>query len=291
MFTKLKLDEIQADPSQPRQEFDPNELDRLSNSIRQFGIINPIVVEKTKDGYLLVDGERRFRAANKVKLKEVPVIVVDSKNEVDRQVKRFHLQEQHVSWSSFDKARSIEKLQRETGMDTRELSSMLGLATSTVNGYLQLLNLSTRTKQLAVEKRIPFSYLVKIGQATKKLDDVGDQRKLEAALIQRIENGEITKTMDIPKYSVAIQHGGRKVFDAVLGRRNYSAKQALRDAKADSVIYHRNLSTNFNWLKVTIQRAIEAGAYKHATDASITTVKRVISKLEEYQSLSKDNLE
>src|SRR3990167_2828370 len=98
---------VHPDPKQPRQEFDPEDLRILQKSIASHGILQPLVVEKNGKGYLIVDGERRYRAAKLNALKTLPVEIVPQMSVLTRFIKRFHLQEQHKNWSWFDKARAI----------------------------------------------------------------------------------------------------------------------------------------------------------------------------------------
>ena len=74
-ITKIKLTEIEPNRNQPRKKFDEESLEELANSIKEYGLIQPIVVAKKEDYYEIVAGERRWRASKKAGLKEVPVII------------------------------------------------------------------------------------------------------------------------------------------------------------------------------------------------------------------------
>ena len=90
---KVDIKYIHADENQPRKLFDVDKLAKLKKSIIKYGIINPLVVEKHGvNNYLLVDGERRFRMAKEIGLKEVPINVVSSETDTERLVRQFHIQ-------------------------------------------------------------------------------------------------------------------------------------------------------------------------------------------------------
>ena len=235
----VPLSHIAPDPNQPRQEFDPAELALLKESIEKHGVMNPLIVEKKGDKYLIVDGERRFRASTALKLKELPVVIISGNDEEMRLIKRFHLQEQHKGWTLFDKAMAVSDLQKKQHLTIDELAAVLGLKRATVNDYMTMLTLSARVRSFAQEKRLPFVYLSALGYMMKRLEDKNLVKPLEDAMMKKIEDGLVQVAGDIDKYTVAIRLGGDKIAEKIIKQANYTPAQAGRETNTDSLLGHR----------------------------------------------------
>ncbi len=136
-ITQIKLTNIEADPNQPRKHFNAEKLKNLKNSISQHGIVNPIIVQELGKGqYLLVDGERRFRAAGLLGLKDVPAIIEKTQKETDRLVRQFNIQEQHESWSPAEKAIAVDKLSSQLGLTLAAVCKLLNVTEGDTRRYV-----------------------------------------------------------------------------------------------------------------------------------------------------------
>ena len=124
-----------------RNGFDEDKLDELARSIRRNGLIQPISVAKTKDGYKLIFGERRLRASIIAKMKQIPCIVM---NEAVERPKLYSLLEnlQREDLTFFEQAEGINALIMQYGMSRQEISERLGLSESAISNKLRLLRLS-----------------------------------------------------------------------------------------------------------------------------------------------------
>ncbi len=134
--------EIKPGAAQPRKIFDEYELATLAESIRQNGIIQPLIVRKTRaGGYELIAGERRLRAAMAVGLRRIPCVVYNTDS---CQSAFFALIEnlQRSDLTFFEEAESIRRLMEEHGLDQGTVAQQLGIAASTLSNKLRLLNLS-----------------------------------------------------------------------------------------------------------------------------------------------------
>ena len=140
---ELDIDNIQRDPKQPRKEFSKEELDELAESVREKGILQPILVRKTGDVYTIVAGERRFRAAKQEKLKKVPVIV---KEFTEKEVLEISLIEniQRKDLNPIEQAEAYKRLSDEFGATQEEIAKSLGKSRPVVTNKLRLLTLSER---------------------------------------------------------------------------------------------------------------------------------------------------
>lgn len=160
----ILVSKIVADSEQPRRNFDAERLKDLMNSINTHGIRSPLIVESFPDGtYLLEDGERRYRAAKELGLKEVPAYITEPKKSVDRLIMQFHLQEQHQGWSALEKAAAVSKLATELGLSPLQMGKLLSLPPRTMSNYIAFGSL---IKQKEFEKsEIPVDFADKIRAA------------------------------------------------------------------------------------------------------------------------------
>ncbi|MDR3161863.1 MAG: ParB/RepB/Spo0J family partition protein [Spirochaetaceae bacterium] len=137
----LSLDKIKGNPNQPRKNFDEEALQELADSIREQGIIQPIIVEETGDGtYTIVAGERRSRAARLAGLREVPALV---RNYTDERRMEVSLIEnvQRADLNPLEEAQAYKRLMEVTGLSQDEIAARVGKKRSTVANALRLLRL------------------------------------------------------------------------------------------------------------------------------------------------------
>lgn len=260
---KIEIDKLLPDPEQPRQEFEPLAMARLEESIRKQGVLVPLAVEKQNGQYLIIDGERRYRAAKKLGLKTLPIVVHQKTDNFGRMVARFHLQEQHTNWSAFDKARAINSIKTSTDLTEGDIANLLGLAQKTVSGYIALLSLSARTMELSVDKRIPFTHLRCIAHSVKTIDAPKLKQELEQALINKVSSGVIETAGDITKYGKAVRTEMQKVVTKMISDPEYTVKQALVDAGIFGDMQMRNLVNQASWLSGAMKKGIELGFNQH----------------------------
>lgn len=136
----LEIENIVANPEQPRKEFDQTALSELSESIKQHGIIQPLVVTPYKGKFRIVAGERRYRASQLAGLKKVPVVV---RNHEELEELEIALVEnvQRVDLSPLEQAVSIVRLHEQFSMSYRDIAKKLGKAETTISNIVRLLQL------------------------------------------------------------------------------------------------------------------------------------------------------
>jgi ParB family chromosome partitioning protein len=143
---KLDITKVVANSEQPRQHFDDSALKELSQSIKNHGVLLPLVVTATKDGgYRIVAGERRWRAAKLAKLQTVPAIVRTLKELEELEIALVE-NVQRVDLSPLEQAISIERLHQQFSIGYDDISKRLGKAYSTVHNIVRLLNLPDDAK-------------------------------------------------------------------------------------------------------------------------------------------------
>ncbi|MBI3407837.1 MAG: ParB/RepB/Spo0J family partition protein [Planctomycetes bacterium] len=144
--SEVPLEQIERNPFQPRKSFDKDELASLSASVKQHGILQPIVVRTVGDHYQLIAGERRLRAAQDAGLSSVPVRVVDFN---DQQVLEAALVEniQRTDLNPIEKAQGFKDYLDRFGLNHEQLAQRLGLARSTVSNLVNLLDLTPEVQE------------------------------------------------------------------------------------------------------------------------------------------------
>ena len=136
----LKMTEVEPNRDQPRKQFNQESLEELANSIKEYGVIQPIVVTK-KDGYYgIVAGERRWRAAKLAGLEEIPAIIRDDDEQKNREIALIE-NIQREDLNPYEKALGIRSLMDKYGLTQEEVSKRLGKSRSSVSNTVRILNL------------------------------------------------------------------------------------------------------------------------------------------------------
>ncbi len=153
LVEKIKIIDIEPNKNQPRRKFDSEAIEELAESIKIYGIIQPIIVTKKDSFYEIVAGERRWRAAKRAGLSEVPCIVREND---ERKNKEIALIEniQREDLNPIEKARGFRQLIDEYGITQQALADIMGINRSTLTNCLRILNLDKRVIELALEGKL-----------------------------------------------------------------------------------------------------------------------------------------
>ena len=149
----LKITQVEPNRNQPRKNFEEEALEELAESIKRYGIIQPIIVVKKDDYYEIVAGERRWRASKKAGLTHVPAIV----REIDeRKNKEIALIEnvQREDLNAFEKAVGIKQLMEDYELTQQEVSEILGKSRSSIANSVRILNLDERVLELVKQGKL-----------------------------------------------------------------------------------------------------------------------------------------
>ena len=179
-YRMLPLHRVEPNPEQPRQDFDQEELEALSESIRQHGIIQPLTVRETGEGYYqIIAGERRWRAARMAELTEVPAIVIDADDKKAMELALIeNLQRQDLN--SVEEALGYQSLINEFGLTQEEAAARVGKSRPAVANALRLLSLDEKVLEMLRTGAIT------AGHAKAILMVKSGKKQLEAA--QKIAN-------------------------------------------------------------------------------------------------------
>jgi len=175
---KVDVGRIESNPYQPRQDFDPGELESLSESLRTHGLLQPLVVRQVDGRYQLIAGERRLQAAIQAGWTEVPVQVIEAD---DREVAELAIVEnlQRKDLNPLEKASSFQRYLRQYGGTQEELATRLQLDRSTIANLIRLLELPEPVQESIRQGKITQGH-------ARALLPLGDERE-QVHFCQRIE--------------------------------------------------------------------------------------------------------
>ena len=156
---ELKLSEIQPDKDQPRREFDPEALKALAASIKEHGVLQPIVVTKIGDKYIIVAGERRWRAATIIR-------TLDSQNRLELSVIE---NAQREDLNAIELATAYAKLQTQFNLTIAQIAKRVGKAEATITGTMRLLALPDDVKKTMVKEKLTEGVMRPLVSAEEKV--------------------------------------------------------------------------------------------------------------------------
>ncbi|HAT4072845.1 TPA: ParB/RepB/Spo0J family partition protein [Clostridium perfringens] len=146
----IELKDIKANKKQPRKFFDNNKLNELAESVKEHGIIQPLILKKEEKGYSIIAGERRYRAAKIAELTEVPALIMDISDEKLLQVSLIE-NIQREDLNPIEEGLAYERLLKEFALTQEELSKTMGKSRTTITNTMRLLKLDDRVKEYVME--------------------------------------------------------------------------------------------------------------------------------------------
>ena len=185
---KLKIIDIEPNRNQPRRVFDEEAIEELADSIKEYGLLQPIIVTKKDKYYEIIAGERRWRACKKAGLTEIPAIV---REDDERRNKEIALIEniQREDLNPIEKAMGIKNLMEEYGLTQQQVSEVLGKARSSIANSVRILNLDERVIQFALEGKLTEGHC-------KSLLAIQDKDKQYATAKYIIESGDSVREVE-----------------------------------------------------------------------------------------------
>ncbi|TMA15777.1 MAG: ParB/RepB/Spo0J family partition protein, partial [Deltaproteobacteria bacterium] len=168
----LGIEEIRPDRSQPRRHFDEAHIEELAESIRSKGVLLPLIVRRDSEGYVLVAGERRWRAAQKAGLRELPVMVREVSGKEAFEIALIE-NIQREDLNPIEEAGAYRRLIEEHGLTQEELAARVGKDRSTVANALRLLRLPEPIQRAVVSGELSMGH----ARALLAIHDEGDLRK------------------------------------------------------------------------------------------------------------------
>lgn len=221
---ELKISEVEPNRQQPRKNFDEDALLELSESIKQFGIIQPLVVQKKGDHYEIIAGERRWRAAKKAGIKKIPVII---KEYNPQEVMEISLIEniQREDLNPIEEALAYKRLLEEFQLKQDEIAEKVSKSRTTVTNSLRLLKLDDRVQQMVIDDMLSTGHARALlalenkeeqyAAAVKIFDEKMSVRDTEK-LVKLLQNKKPEKPKEEPANSFIYKNIEEKI-KAILG--------------------------------------------------------------------------
>ena len=179
----LKITEVEPNRDQPRKTFKQESLEELAESIKTYGVIQPIVVSKRDGYYGIVAGERRWRAAKLAGLEEIPAIIrKDDDEQTNREIALIE-NIQREDLNPYDKALGIRSLMDKYGMTQEEVSKKIGKSRSSISNTVRILNLAPDVIELVKEGKLTEGHC-------KALAAITDEKRQYETAVRMIERGE-----------------------------------------------------------------------------------------------------
>lgn len=154
IIIKVDINKVEPDRNQPRTAFNEDKLNELADSIREHGIVEPLIVQKKEDYYEIVAGERRWRAAKLADLKEVPIIVKEFVTEQEKVTIQLIENIQREDLNPIDEAMSYRRLIEEFGMKQDEVADTVGKNRTTISNSMRLLNLADEVQKMLIDEML-----------------------------------------------------------------------------------------------------------------------------------------
>ena len=184
----LKITEVEPNRNQPRKQFDQESLEELATSIKEYGLIQPIVVSK-KDGYYsIVAGERRWRASKIAGLVEIPAIIREDNERINSEISLIENM-QREDLNPYEKALGIRTLIDTYQLSQEDVAKKLGKGRSTIANWVRILNLDPRVLEMAKEGKLTEGHC-------KSLLSITDPEKQYKMAVQMWERGATVRQLE-----------------------------------------------------------------------------------------------
>ena len=220
----LKITDVEPNREQPRKNFNEDALLELSDSIKQYGVIQPLIVQKKQDRYEIIAGERRWRAAKMAGIKEIPVIIKDYS---DQQIREISLIEniQREDLNPIEEAMAYKNLMEEFHLKQDEIAERVSKSRTAVTNSMRLLKLDKRVQQMMIDDMITAGHArtlitiedpdVQYNIATKIFDEKLSVRETEK-MVKFLQKPEI-KRAKTEKINSFIYKDIEEKIKAILG--------------------------------------------------------------------------
>ncbi len=188
ILKNLKVTEVEPNRDQPRKNFDQEALEELAESIKEYGLIQPIVVTKKDGYYAIVAGERRWRASKIAGLTEIPAIVREDNERINSEISLIENM-QREDLNPYEKALGVRTLIDNYGLSQEEVAKKLGKGRSTIANIVRILNLEPRVLEMAKEGKLTEGHC-------KALLAITDPEKQYKTAIQMLERGATVRQVE-----------------------------------------------------------------------------------------------
>lgn len=226
---EIPVDLIRTNPEQPRKNFSASELEELTRSIKEYGVLQPIILNKERDGkYIIIAGERRFRAAKYAGLNKIPAVVKEFSNK-DSAIISIIENVQREDLSFIEEAKAYKKLMDEFGLTQSELSYKIGKKQSTISNKIRILSLPEEIQDKIVDNRLTERH----ARALLRIDD----QRIRSKVLEKIINNDLNVKQS------------EKLIEEIIKTQNEKKKNANRVARISYKIYMNSIRGVFKQIK------------------------------------------
>lgn len=289
-YEMVPLSKVVADEDQPRKSFDASDMARLIDSIKEHGIRNPMIVEKMPTGlYLLEDGERRYRAAKELNLKEVPVIVTEPKDSITRLITQFHLQEQHKGWTPTEKAVATLKLASEMKMDVKQMAKLLAINEHSISQYMAFASIIE--KHFFEKDEMPLGLAENIFRVKRTVGAIYKEneekftreieKSIENAIIIRVKRGEINMKGDVSKFG-DIARTNFPAFKELIKSDKKDLEETFSASKAKGYRMAKNVMHSLGHARSYLAKATAVHSEKYLTIGNKNEILKIADELKTF---------
>lgn len=200
---QLKLIDVEPNRNQPRKNFDDEKIEDLAKSIKEYGVIQPIIVIKEDNYYRIVAGERRWRAAKKAEITEIPAIVREYSEQQNKEIALIeNIQRENLN--PVEKAMALKEILEKYSMTQQQLADKLGISRSGIANTIRLLNLDERVIELVKKGKLTEGHC----KALLAVQDPDEQFRIAQHMIESGDSvREVEKQMRIKKKANPINPG------------------------------------------------------------------------------------
>lgn len=260
----IHIENIKSGPFQPRSIFDNKELEELANSIREQGILQPIIVKSGPNSqYAIIAGERRWRAAKLAGLKEVPVLIRDDVDDKSAQIFSLIENIQRTNLNPIEEAEGYKKLIDSYGITQEDVAKYVGKSRSTITNLLRLLSLHEEVQDLISSNKLDLGHAKAIATL-----DINEQVNLANRICN--ENLSVRETEKAVNLIFSKDLTNRKLFEPEFElnqervTNNQKSISSRLDMKVDvcfnrkgkgKVIIHLDSPSQLEWLEAIIYKA------------------------------------
>ena len=233
--TMVKITKIEPNREQPRKHFDEESLNELAQSIKQYGLISPILVQDRKDHYEIIAGERRWRAAKLAGLKEVPVII---REYTEREIAEIALIEnvQREDLNPIEEAMGYKRLIEEFDLKQEEVAECVSKSRSAITNSLRLLKLSEEVQNLLVNNELSMGHARALLAVEDEEKQVSIAQKIIKEKLSVREVEKLVKNLDKPVKE-------KPVPDAQLQAIYASYQEQMKQSLSTKVIISPSMKT------------------------------------------------
>lgn len=241
----MKVNEIEPNREQPRKKFEEDSLIELADSIKQFGVLEPLLIQKKKDYYEIISGERRWRAAKLAGVKEVPVMV---KKLSEQEAVEIALIEniQREDLNPIDEAMAYKRLLNEFNLKQDEVAERVSKSRTAVTNSMRLLKLDERVQEMLIDDKISAGH----GRALLALEDGEEQYTLAQRIfderlnvrdiekiIKDMKKPKVDKSADVVTNDSYIYHDLEEKMKSIMGTKVAINKKANGKGRVEIEFY------------------------------------------------------